>query len=168
VLQAAAIALEPFGRGLGAPPVWGADGETVEGVAEGFADQFQPVQDPNGRQHMRRVGPLSATRLEEAALARPSQEGVEPQEFGLAGDEPGPELTQHGMVDARISQLQAQGICPVQAAAYGVSRLAVGQTLGTRHDRGQRETPGRLSGLPASRKERGTELIVIDGPDCIT
>ena len=153
---------------MGAQPVWGDDGETVEGVAEGLTDEFQPVEDTDGRQHMRGVGALAATSFEEAALAHPSEEGVKQQAFGLSGDEPGPELTQHGVVEARIGQLQAQGIFPVNAAAHGVSRLAVGQAFGKLQDCRQRQAPGRLSWLPTGRKEGDEELIVVNGAEFVT
>jgi hypothetical protein len=101
VLHAAAIAVKPGGRGL--QPGWGDDGETVEGVAEGLTDEFQPVKDTDGREDMRGVRALTDAPFKEATLARPSEEGVEQQKFGLAGDEPGAELAQHGMVEARVA-----------------------------------------------------------------
>jgi hypothetical protein len=65
VLDASAIVLEPCRRRLGPQPVRGYDGETVEGVTESLADEFQPVEDPNGCQHVRRVGALAPTGLEQ-------------------------------------------------------------------------------------------------------
>jgi hypothetical protein len=67
VFNAAAIPVKPFGRCLGPQPVRDDDSETVEGVTEGLADEFQPVEDPNGCQHMRRVGALAPTGLEQSA-----------------------------------------------------------------------------------------------------
>jgi hypothetical protein len=55
---------------------------------------------------MRGVRALTAAHFEEATLTHPSEEGVEQQEFGLSGDEPGVELAQHSMVE-RVAQLQA-------------------------------------------------------------
>jgi hypothetical protein len=103
-----------------------------------------------------------------ATFAHPGEAGVKQQEFGLSGDEPGPELTQHSVVEAGIGQLQAQGRLPVNAAAYGVSRSAVGQALGKLQDRRQRQAPGRLSWLPAGRKESDEELVVVNGAEFVT
>jgi hypothetical protein len=124
VLHAAAIAVKPFGRCLGPQSVRGHHRQGVQGVAEGLADEFQPVEDANSREVMRGVRALAATHVEEATLAHPSQEGVEPQESGLSGDQPGPALAQPGMVEARIDQLEAECLLPVDATAHRVSRLS--------------------------------------------
>ena len=121
-------------------------------MTEGLADQFWPVKDPNGHQHMRRVGALAATHVEEAARAHLSEEGVEQQELSLPGDEPGPELAQHGMVEARLSQLEAERLFPVDAAAHRVSRLAVGEALGKLHDGREGKVPRRGGWLPTGRE----------------
>jgi hypothetical protein len=37
-------AVKPGGQCLGLQPGWSDDGETVQGVAEGLTDEFQPVE----------------------------------------------------------------------------------------------------------------------------
>jgi hypothetical protein len=88
-------------------PIWGDDGETVQGVAEGLADEFQPVQHPKGRDDMGGIGALASTCLEEAALTHPGQQRFKQELFRLPRDPPGPELPQHGVVEARVGQLEA-------------------------------------------------------------
>jgi hypothetical protein len=50
-------------------------------MAHGFADEFQPVEDANGREDVSRIGALAPTRFEEAALAHSGQQGLEQQLF---------------------------------------------------------------------------------------
>ena len=78
--------------GPGLASILGSAGETVEGVTEGLADQFQPIEDTDGRQDMRGGRALTTAPFQEATLAHLRQEGVEPQEFRLPSEEPGPEL----------------------------------------------------------------------------
>ena len=67
--------------------------------------------------------------------------------FGLAVDQTGAELAQHGMVEAGIGQLQAECVLPVDASTDGVGGLAVGEALDVLEHGGQSE-PGRcFSGL---------------------
>ncbi len=92
------------------------------------------------------------TLLKIAKLFSYAEEGVEPQAFGLPGDQPGPELAQHGMAEARVGQLEAQRIVPVDATAHRVGLLAVGQALGKLQD--SRE--GEAAGCPRAGKN-GTQ-----------
>jgi hypothetical protein len=94
-------------------------------MAHGLADECQPVEDANGREDMGRVGALAAPRLEETTLAYPAQPRLEPPLFRLPRDQSGPELAQNGVIEAGSSQLQAQGVVPITAAAHRVSCLAV-------------------------------------------
>jgi hypothetical protein len=65
---------------LSPQPIWGDDGETVQGVAEVLADEFQPVQHPDGRDDTDGIGALAPMCLEDAALTHPGQ-----QPFKAAG-----------------------------------------------------------------------------------
>jgi hypothetical protein len=59
------------------------------------------------------VGALSATRLEQpAGLARVEQLVQQPF-FGAAGEETGAELAQHRVVEARVGQVEAKQVLPV-------------------------------------------------------
>jgi len=66
------------------------------------------------------------------------QEGIEEQGLDLPGDQPGAELAQDGMVEAGIGEFQPQGILPIDAAADGVGRLAIGKAFRKLEERGQR------------------------------
>jgi hypothetical protein len=55
-------------------------------VTEGLADEFQPVEDANGREDACGGGALAAARFGEAALAHTGQQCIEQQLFRLPGD----------------------------------------------------------------------------------
>jgi hypothetical protein len=57
------------------------------------------------------------------------------------------------MVEARIGEVQAEDVFPINAAADGICRLAIGEAFSKLEDRNQRETRGRFCGLPAPWKE---------------
>ncbi|GAA2155661.1 hypothetical protein GCM10009760_55780 [Kitasatospora kazusensis] len=102
-------------------------GGLLQGGADRFQDQLQTGQFPHGGQHIGRVGPLPATRLDQAGLLQPGQheieEGVGPAVLG----ETLAEVGQHTVVEAGIVQLQAEGVLDVDAAAHRLGRLTVGQ-----------------------------------------
>src|SRR5688500_13081784 len=116
------------------------------------ATAVDALRGPNGRCDMGGIGALASTCLEEAALTHPGQQRFKHELFRLPRDQPGPELAQHGMVEARVGPLEAYDIFPVDATAHRVSCLAVGQALGKQHDGYEGEGPGRSGWLPTSRK----------------
>jgi hypothetical protein len=85
VLDAGAIAVEPRQRHLGAQPIRGDHRQTIQGMAQGVARALQPVQDPNGRQDMGRVGALASTGLEQSACTQLGQQGVAQELFCMPG-----------------------------------------------------------------------------------
>jgi hypothetical protein len=99
----------------------------------GFEDTFQPVQRANGRQDMRRIGPLGASCLEPASGFAGSQEGVQKPLGGLMGGQPVAKIVQQGEVEAWVGQFETEGILPIYTAADGIGGLAVGQPLNVLH-----------------------------------
>jgi hypothetical protein len=135
VLDAGAIAVEPLGRRVGSQPV-------------------------RGHQHMRRVCALAATHFQEAARTYLGQPRLEAQRFRLSGDQPGPEVAQHRVIEAGISQLQAQGLLPSNATAHGVGGLAVGQASANGITVVNASRQGASAGCPrAGRAEDARRLL---------
>ena len=66
---------------------------------------IQPVEDPNGRQHMRRVGALASAGFEPLAFATAVQNGIEQTLFGGPHDQPGTKLAEDRTVETRVSEL---------------------------------------------------------------
>ena len=61
--------------------------------------------------------------------------------------QPAAKFTEHGMVKARVSEVQAQQILPVYAAADGVSSLAIRKAFGELQDRGEGKAHRSFCGL---------------------
>ena len=64
------------------------------------------------------------------------------------------------MVETRIAEGEPERVFPVNPAAHGLGRLAVGQVLGELQNHRQREPARRLRGSPAAG-EQGCELAVL-------
>ena len=90
------------------------------------------------------------------------QEGVQELQFGLAVDQAGAELAEHGVVEAGIGQFQAQGVLPVDAAADGVGGLAVGEALDVLEDGGQGQPRGRGGRLSAGGEQVGELVVAVE------
>jgi hypothetical protein len=104
---------------------------------------------------MGRVGALPPARLDQLVRLQPLQHGLEEPALGPAGDEPGAELAQHRRIEALVFEGQAERVFPVDAAADGIGRLAVGQPLDELEDRHQRQLGRVCRRLPVLRVEIG-------------
>ena len=85
----------------------------------------------------------------------------------LPYDEPGAALTQNGMVEARIGEVQAEDVFPINAAADGIRGLAIGETFGKLEDGSQCQARGRLCGLTARREERRELRVMVEGAETV-
>ncbi len=128
-------------------------------MAEGLADEFDPVEHPHRRQHLRRVSALPPPRLDQLPLAAPPQEGVEEEPLRVALDQPRAELDEHRGIEARVVQVTPQEVLPVDAAAHGVGRLPIRQPLPKLEERHQRQSPRCERRLPMRRGEGREGLI---------
>ena len=95
-----------------------------------FADHLDAVQGPHRGQNMGGVGPLATPRLDQLAVAAPREQRVEEQRLRRPGDEAGAKFTEDRGIEPGIRELQAQDVFPVDAAAHGVGRLAIGEPFG--------------------------------------
>ena len=151
--------MEPVGRDRG---------HRVQRGAEGFRHEFEPVEHPDRREHMRRVGALWPTGLEPPHGAASLPQLVEEDLFGAPRQQAVPKFAQHRKVESRIRQLETQQILPVDARADRLRRLAIRQMLPKLPNRHQRQPP-RGQGWLAPRREQGGKVLVLkDGPEYIT
>jgi hypothetical protein len=93
-------------------------------MAQRFAHELQPIERTHCREHVPRVSSLATMRFEQSMLAELLQEHVQQQPFGTIVNQPTPELAEHGVVEARILELQTQGILPIDSAPDSISCLA--------------------------------------------
>jgi hypothetical protein len=118
ILNPPAIAVVPRQRAQSLEPRGRDGGHRVECCTEGFRHEFEPVQHPNGGQHMGGVGALLPAGLEPTHGPAPRQQLVEQALYGTAGQQPVTEFTEHGKVEARIGEIEAQQVLPVDAGSY--------------------------------------------------
>jgi len=168
VLNPPAIAVVPRQRGHGLKPVGRDGGHRVERRAEGFRHEFETIQHANGGQHMRGVGTLLPAGLEPTHHPAPLQQLVEQALCGTAGQQPVAEFTEHGKVEARIGQLEAQQVLPVDAGPHRLSGLTVGQMFAELHDRDEGQAPGGEARLATQGEADGKVVILEDRAECIT
>ena len=167
VLDAPAIAPVPLRGGQRLQPVGRHHGQVVQGGPHRLADPLEPIEHADRGQDMGRVGALPAPLADQAEFAASFQEGVEELLFGLAVDQAGAELAEHGVVEAGIGQFQGEGVLPVDAAADGVGGLAIGEALDVLEDGGQGEPCGRGGGLSAGGEELGELVVAVERPEFI-
>jgi len=131
------IALQPALLDARPKPVRIYNGQSVEGLPHRLDHQFQPVNRADGGEDLRGVGALLTAGLEEATLLQESQQGIEQLWLDTASDQAEPEFAQHRSIEARIGQLEGQGVLPVDPAAHRVGSLAVGEPFELLHDQNE-------------------------------
>lgn len=148
--EPSAVAVRPLRRRHASEPLGGGLRQRVQGVEHGLADEFEPVQLADRREHVGRVRPLATPRLDEPPLLEQVEQALKKPLFGRAVEEPLPELGEHTEVEAGVLQVQAQRVLPVEPGADGVGGLAVGEVLGELEDGDEGEPPrgrGRLADI---------------------
>jgi hypothetical protein len=75
--------------------------------------------------------------------------------LSAARQEPVPELTEHGTVEARIGQFQPEQVLPINTGSHRLRRLTVGEVFAELQNGDECETPGRQPWLATAREERG-------------
>src|SRR5215210_2079345 len=153
VFEAITIAVKPDGWYRGLKPAWVCRGEDVEGMAQCLADAFESVEHLDSSEYMGRVGALATFALDQALGAKEREHGLKQQQFRITDDQALAKLAQDGGIEARIGQLQRQGIFPINASAYGGGGLLIGESFCKLHDGHERKLSGRFSGLPLLGEE---------------
>ena len=129
--------------------------------------QPEPVGGADAGQHVGRVGALPAPGLEQPQGLAAVQQPLQQQPLGTAGEQAGAELAEHGGVEPRVGQLEAEQVLPVDPGADGVGGRAVGEVLAELEDGDQGQPPGREGGLPPEGVEVGEVGVVEDGAEFV-
>src|SRR5207302_9692688 len=99
--------------------------------------------------------------------ATPLQQLV-PYVFGSApSEEAVATCTERGKGKARVRQVQAQEILPVEAGPDRLGGLAIGEVLPKLQDGHQGQAPGREARLADKRKQRGEVVVLKNGAESI-
>jgi hypothetical protein len=76
---------------------------------------------------------------------------------------------QEGEVKARVRQVEAQGIFPIDTARHGIGRLAVREAFDILHDSDQGQAPRcHLDGMTTGGIVIGKELVIPERPELCT
>ncbi len=134
-------------------------------AAQRLAHQLQPVQRADGGQHVRAVGALPPTRLEQAALSCGVQHAGQQALSGLVLEQAAPELAQHAVVEPGIGQVEGEQVLPVDPAPNGVGRLPVAQPLPELHERDQCQAPRGISRLAERGIQVGKPSVIKHGAE---
>lgn len=110
-------------------------------MAQPFADHLEAVQAPHGGQDVRRLGALTASRLNNLVVVAPREQGVEQQRLRRPGQQAAATFAEDRRIKAGIRELQARCILPVDATAHGISRLAIGEPFGELEEGDERQPP---------------------------
>src|SRR3954447_19959762 len=165
VLDPAAIALVPSRGGQGTQPVRSNGRDRIEGRPQRLGDKLQPIEGANSRQHMRGVGPLPPPGLEDAALSGDLEHPLQQALVRAAGQKTISKLAEHAEVKARVRQLEAEQVLPVDPRPDRLSGLPIAQALAELHQRDQGQAPGWTGRLTLLGIEVGEVAILEDRPE---
>src|SRR5215213_2082413 len=129
VLDPAAIALVPSRGGQGAQPIRSNGSRGIEGGPQRLSDKLQPIECANSRQHMRGVSSLPPPSLEDAELSGDLDHPLQQALLRATGQETVSKLAEHAEVKARVRQLEAEQVLPVDPRPDRLSRLSIAQAL---------------------------------------
>src|SRR3954449_9279909 len=164
VLDPAAIALVPSRGGQGTQPIRSNGRGRVEGRSQRLGDKLQPIEGANGRQHMRGVGSLPPPRFEDAELSGDLEHPLQQALLRATSQKTISKLAEHAEVKARVRQLEAEQVLPVDPRPDRLSRLSISQALAELHQRDQGQPPGWAGWLTLLGIEVGEVAILEDRP----
>jgi hypothetical protein len=80
------------------------------------------------------VGASPPSGFQQVTGLKPGEHDIEEHLFRSPRHQAGPKLGEDRVVEARIGELQSQGILPVDTTAHGVRSLTIGQGVSKLHD----------------------------------
>jgi len=109
-----------------------------------------------GGQHMRAVGALLASCLDQAVCLEAFKHPVQQKVLRPVSNKARAELRQHTETKARIGQLEPKRVLPVNAGAHGIGSLPVAQVLQELKHHDPRQAPRQGRAGPGQGKTRGS------------
>src|SRR3954471_24666502 len=114
---------------------------------------------------MRGVGPLPPPRLEDAELSGDLKHPLQQALLRATGQKTISKLAEHAKVKARVRQLEAEQVLPIDPRPDRLSRLSIAQALAELHQRDQGQPPGWTRRLAPLGVEGGEVVILEDRPE---
>src|SRR3954463_6239322 len=165
VLDPAAIALVPSRGGQGAQPIRSNSRRGIEGRPQRLGDKLQPIEGANSRQHMRGVSSLPPPGLEDAELSGDLEHPLQQALLRATSPKTISKLAEDTKVKARVGQLEAKKVLPIDPRPDRLSRLSIAQALAELHQRDQGQPPGWTGRLALLGIEVGEVAILEDRPE---
>src|SRR3954466_15426165 len=165
VLDPAAIALVPSRGGQGTQPLRSNGRRGIEGRPQRLGDKLQPIERANSRQHMSGVSPLPPPGLEDAELSGDLEHPLQQALLRATGQKTVSKLAEDTKVKARVGQLEAKKVLPVDPGPDRLSRVSIAQALAELHQRDQGQPPGWTGRLALLGIEVGEVAILEDRPE---
>src|SRR3954454_9154621 len=113
---------------------------------------------------MRGVGPLPPPGLEDAELSGDLEHPLQQALLRATGQQTISKLAEHAEVKARVGQLEAEQVLPVDPRPDRLSGLPITQALAELQQRDQGQAPGRTGWLTLLGIEIGEVAILEDRP----
>src|SRR3954451_8288078 len=164
-LDPAAIALVPSRGAQATQPVRSNGRRGIEGRPQRLGDKLQPIERANSRQHMRGVSPLPPPGLEDAELSGDLEHPLQQALLRATSQKTISKLAEDTKVKARVGQLEAEKVLPIDPRPDRLSRLSVAQALAELHQRDQGQAPGWTGRLALLGIEVGEVAIHEDRPE---
>src|SRR3954466_9644049 len=114
---------------------------------------------------MRGVGPLPPPGLEDAELSGDLEHPLQQALVRAAGQKTISKLAEHAEVKARVGQLEAEQVLPIDPRPDRLSGLPITQALAELHQRDQGQAPGWTGWLTLLGIEIGEVAILEDRPE---
>src|SRR5215210_525051 len=165
ILDPAAIALVPRRGGKGLQPVRSSSSRGIQGRPQRLGDKLKPIERANGRQHMSGVSPLPPPCLEDAELSGDLEHPLQQALLRATGQKTVSKLAEDTKVKARVGQLEAEKILPIDPGPDRLSGLPIAQALAELHQRDQGQPPGWTGRLALLGIEVGKVAILEDRPE---
>jgi len=124
-------------RGKGSQPLRSNGSRGIEGRPQRLGDKLKPIERANGCQHRRGVGPLPPPCLEDAELSGDLEPPLQPALLRATSQKTISKLAEDTKVKARVGQLEAEKVLPVDPGPDRLSRLSIAQALAELHQRDQ-------------------------------
>src|SRR5262245_4531380 len=122
---------------------------------------FQSIMRMDDGQHASRISPLFAFCPYVLGLSQTINQSIKKQARFIIVIESRPKLDQDCGVKARVSQLQAKRILPINSASDSIRSSSIGKALSKLKNGDHRESAWRLCRTSARRKEIGKDFFLI-------
>lgn len=129
IFDAVFVALSPALLHVLREPLRGCNGQHILRRPNGFLYSLDAIEQPDLRQHMRRVTALASACFDRASFPLPRQQQINDSQSLVPSQQALPKLDQHTGIKTRTSEFQPHQIFPIQASTSGIGCLSIREVL---------------------------------------